>query len=157
MLKRLLKEPLLHFLLLALMIFAAYGVLAPPAAEKPDSIIVTASRIEQLAAVFARTWQRPAATEELKGLIDDYVKEEIYVREALALGLDKDDTVVRRRLRLKMEFLHDTEIDALAPSDAELDVYLKAHAGVFDERRDREHAGSVPHNLGLSRRQLRAR
>jgi hypothetical protein len=129
---RLLKEPLLHFLLLALIIFAAHGVLGPSTAEKPDSILVTASMIEQRAAVFARTWQRPAAAEELKGLIDDYVKEEIYVREALALGLDKDDTVVRRRLRLKMEFLYDAEIDSLAPTDAELEVYLKAHAGVFE-------------------------
>jgi hypothetical protein len=132
LLKRLLREPLVHFIALALVIFAAYDVLGPTGAGKPDSIVVTAPKIEQLAAVFAKTWQRPPTAEELKGLIDDYVKEEIYVREASALGLDKDDTVIRRRLRLKMEFLNDAVADALAPSDAELEAYLKAHAGAFE-------------------------
>ena len=131
LLKRLLKEPLFHFLLLALVIFAAYSVLGPTSAVRPDGIVVTAPKIEQMAAVFAKTWQRPPTAEELKGLIDDYVKEEIYVREATALGLDKDDTVIRRRLRQKMEFMNDAGVDALAPTDAELGAYLKAHAAVF--------------------------
>jgi len=131
-LKRLLAEPLFHFLALALLIFSAYSVLGATGAGKPDSIVVTAPKIEQLASVFARTWQRPPNAEELKGLIDDYVKEEIYVREALALGLDSDDTVIRRRLRLKMEFMNDTAVDALTPTDADLETYLKAHAAEFE-------------------------
>src|SRR5688572_32392022 len=97
LLKRLFRDPLLHFMALALVIFAIYGVLGPRGAVKPDTIVVTASKIEQLAAVFGKTWQRSPSSQELKGLIDDYVKEEIYVREALALGLDEDDTVIRRR------------------------------------------------------------
>ena len=129
--KRFWKEPLVHFLLLALAIFAAYGVLGPTSAVRPDSIVVTAPKIEQMAAVFAKTWQRPPTAEELKGLIDDFVKEEIYTREALALGLDKDDTVIRRRLRQKMEFMNDAGVDALVPTDAELEAYLKAHAAAF--------------------------
>ena len=116
MLKRLLKEPLFHFFLLALLIFAAYGVVGPTGAGKPDSIVVTAPKIEQMAVIFAKTWQRPPTAQELKGLIDDYVKDEIYTREALALGLDKDDTVIRRRLRQKMEFMNDTNVDALVPT-----------------------------------------
>ncbi len=131
MLKRLLKEPLVHFLLLALVIFAAYGALGPTGEVRPDGIIVTTPKIEQMAAVFAKTWQRPPTAEELKGLIDDYVKEEIYVREATALGLDKDDTIIRRRLRQKMEFMNDAGVDVLAPTDAELEAYLKAHAAAF--------------------------
>ncbi len=131
MVKRLVKEPLLHFLLLALVIFAAYGVLGRWQTDKPDSIVVSAVKIEQLAAIFARTWQRPPTDAELKGLIDDFVKEEIYVREATALGLDNDDTVIRRRLRLKMEFMNDAGADALVPSDADLDGYLKAHPDEF--------------------------
>jgi PPIC-type PPIASE domain len=117
---------------LALVIFAAYGLLNRGGAQAPDSIVVTAPKIEQLASVFGKTWQRPPTAEELKGLIDDYVKEEIYVREALALGLDKDDTVIRSRLRLKMEFLSDAVVDALAPTDGELDAYLKAHPTIFE-------------------------
>ena len=101
LLRRLLKEPLLHFLALALLIFPAYHLLNRGEMEKPQSIVVTAAKIEQLAAIFTKTWQRPPTAEEFKGLIDDYVKEEIYVREAIALGLDSDDTVIRRRLRLE--------------------------------------------------------
>ena len=131
MLKRLLKEPLFHFFLLALLIFAVYGVVGPTGVGKPDNIVVTAPKIEQLAAIFAKTWQRPPTAQELKGLIDDFVKEEIYTREALALGLDKDDTVIRRRLRQKMEFMNDANVDALVPTDAELEAYLKANPATF--------------------------
>ncbi len=132
MLKRLLKEPLTHFIALALVIFVAYDVLGPSGGEKPDRLVVTGPKIEQIAAVFTKTWQRAPTVVELKGLIDDYVKEEIYVREASALGLDKDDTVIRRRLRLKMEFLNDAETDALTPTEADLETYLKAHPGDFE-------------------------
>jgi hypothetical protein len=125
--RRLLKEPLVHFVALALAIFAIYGLLNRGGAAAPDQIVVTAPRIAQMATIFAKTWQRPPTADELKGLIDDYVKEEIYYREALTLGLDKDDAVIRRRLRLKMEFLSDAAVDALTPTDAELEAYLKAH------------------------------
>ncbi len=130
-LKRFLKEPLVHFTVLALTIFAAYGLVDRRAGPAPDRIVVTAPKIEQLAAIFARIRQRPPRAEELKGLIDDYVKEEIYVREALVLGLDEDDAVIRRRLRLKMEFLDDAVVDALAPTESELDTYLRTHAADF--------------------------
>jgi len=126
-----LKEPLFHFFLLALLIFAVYGALGPTGAGQPDNIVVTAPKIEQLAVIFAKTWQRSPTAQELKGLVDDYVKDEIYAREALALGLDKDDTVIRRRLRQKMEFMNDTNVDALVPTEAELEAYLKAHAAAF--------------------------
>ncbi|MGB8091412.1 MAG: peptidylprolyl isomerase [Pseudolabrys sp.] len=132
MLRRLLKEPLVHFLALALVIFAVYGVINTSEAEKPDRIVITGPKIEQIAGLFAKAWQRPPTVAELKGLIDDYVKEEILVREALALRLDKDDTVIRRRLRLKMEFLSDAESEALSPTEAELGAYLRANPGKFE-------------------------
>ena len=128
MLRRLLKEPLVRFLALALVVFAVYGVINTSEVEKPDRIVITGPKIEQIAGLFAKAWQRPPTVAELKDLIDDYVKEEILVREALALGLDKDDTVIRRRLRLKMEFLSDAESEALSPTDAELEVYLKGQS-----------------------------
>lgn len=132
MLKRLLREPLAHFIFLALAIFAVYGLLNRAVAQAPDRIIVTAPKIEQLTAIFGKTWQRPPTAEEFKGLVDDYVKEEIYVREALALGLDKDDAVIRRRLSLKMGFMNDSIVDAQTPTSGELDAYLKAHPTVFE-------------------------
>lgn len=130
-LRRVLGEPLFHFLLLALVIIAVY-MLAGPREEAGDNrITVSETRIEQLSAVFARTWQRPPTAAELKGLIDDFVKEEIYVREARKLGLDADDTVIRRRLRLKMEFLSDAEAELTPPTDAELTAYLETHREKF--------------------------
>jgi hypothetical protein len=74
---------------------------------------VTKGQIASLAAGFAKTWLRDPNASELSGLIDEYVREEIYCREAIALGLDKDDAVIRRRLRQKMEFLAE---DASAPN-----------------------------------------
>ena len=130
MLRRLLREPLVHFLFLAGLIFAAYGLLAGRV-ETEEAIVVTPAKIEQMAAIFARTWQRPPTADELKGLIDDHVKEEIYVREAMRLGIDQNDTVIRRRLRLKMEFLDDAAAQATPPSEADLAAYLAAHPETF--------------------------
>ena len=132
MLRTVLREPLVHFLVLALVIFIIYGALNKSEIQQPDRIVVTQARIEQITSLFARTRQRPPTSSELKGLIDDYVKEEVYYREGIALGLDKDDTVIRRRLRLKMEFLTDAEIEALAPTETELEEYLKANPAKFE-------------------------
>lgn len=131
MLQRALREPLVHFLVLAGGIFLAYRLLDASPQVTPDRIEIGAARIEQLAGLYAKTWQRPPTAAELKGLVDEYVKEEIYYREALALGLDKDDTVIRRRLRQKMEFLLNADFETLQPSDAELNEYLKANAEQF--------------------------
>lgn len=132
MFKRIIREPLLHFALLALLIFAAYGLIAPRSERPADNqIFISAAKTEQLATIFARTWQRPPSETELQALIADQIDEEIYVREALALGLDQDDTVIRRRLRQKMEFLRDTQVDALQPTEAELGEYLAAHPETF--------------------------
>lgn len=128
--QRFVREPLVHFLLLALLVFGAYSLVSrrEPATATID---VTQAKIEQLAGLFAKTWQRPPTAQELKGLIDDYVKEEIYVREALRLGLDTDDEVIRKRLRMKMEFVSDAEAEATPPTDAQLQAYLDSHPDVF--------------------------
>jgi hypothetical protein len=131
-LKRLLNEPLIHFMVFAMLIFGAYALMSPQRENAPGQILVTAGKIDQIASIFAKTWQRPPTVVELKGIIDDYVKEEIYYREAKELRLDTDDTVIRRRLRLKMEFLHDAAVDTLIPTDAELGAYLKAHPADFE-------------------------
>ena len=131
MIARLLKEPLAHFLVLALAIFALYGALNRTDAPPTDEIVVTGAKIEQLAGLFAKTWQRPPTASEVKVLIDDHVKEEILYREALALGLDKDDTVIRRRLRLKMEFLSQAQAESTTPSEAELEAFLKSNPDRF--------------------------
>lgn len=132
MLRSLLREPLLHFLLLALAIFAVHGQLGGGEEPASESIVVSAPKIEQMAILFTKTWQRPPDEDELKGLIDDYVKEEILVRQAIAMGLDKDDTVIRRRLRQKMEFLNAADAEEMKATDAELDAYLAANPDAFE-------------------------
>ena len=128
--KRILQEPLLHFLLLGALLFLVYGLVTGPI-RGPEEIVVTRGRIEHLAASFTAIWQRKPTETELKGLVDDWVREEIATREAMALGLDQDDTVIRRRLRQKLDFVSD-DVAALAePTDADLNAYLQAHPETF--------------------------
>src|SRR4051812_21878398 len=113
---RLLREPLLHFLVLGGAMFAVFHV-----AERTDQpagkIVVSPGKMDQLATGFARTWRRPPTRVELDGLVEDFVREEVFYREALALGLDRDDTIVRRRLRQKLEFLAGDASANVAPTE----------------------------------------
>ncbi len=129
--KRLLKEPLLHFLLLGAVLFAAYAVLPRGGAGDLGRIVVTQGKIENLRASFSRVWQRPPSPAELDGLVQDYIRDEVLAREAMALGLDKDDTIIRRRLRQKIEFISDDIAAQSEPTDAELSAYLTAHPDAF--------------------------
>ncbi len=128
---RLLREPLLHFLAIGGLIFLFFGAVAAPSQGPTDTIVVGPERIEQLATRFQSVWQRPPTDDELRNIVDEFVREEIYYREALALGLDRNDTVVRRRLRQKMEFLTDTAADLLEPAAGELEAYLAANEQTY--------------------------
>jgi hypothetical protein len=125
--KRLLREPLFHFLALGAVLFLIGRGTADETGPMGSRIVVTPGHVQQLAASFAMTWQRPPTEREMQGLIEDYVREEVYYRESLALGLDRDDIIIRRRLRQKMEFLSQDLADAVAPTDDELHAYLEAN------------------------------
>ena len=100
MLTRILREPILHFLLTGAVIFAVFFALEEPVSESDAAdIVVTPQLVERLAAQFDASWRRSPSVVELDALIDSYVHEEILVREALALSLDQGDTVIRQRLR----------------------------------------------------------
>lgn len=130
--KAFVREPLVHFLLLGVVLFIAYGLVSKPGSgDAPGQITVTQGQIENLVSGFAKAWQRPPTSEELAGLVRDLVREEVYCREAMALGLDKDDTVIRRRLRQKMEFISDDIAAMPEPTDADLNAYLQAHSDRF--------------------------
>jgi len=129
--KRILKEPLLHFLLLGAAIFVGYSLVSKHSNVEIGKIVVTAGQVEHLASGFAKTWQRPPTVQEMEGLIRDHVREEVLCREAVALGMDQDDTVIRRRLRQKMEFVSDDIAAQTEPTDAELNAYLQAHPDSF--------------------------
>lgn len=125
------KEPLLHFLLLGAGIFAVYNRLPNRDQSERGKIVITQGQIEHLATGFAMIWKRQPTSDELAGLVRDHVREEVYCREAMALGLDKDDTVIRRRLRQKMEFVSDDIAAQVQPTDADLNAYLGAHPEQF--------------------------
>jgi hypothetical protein len=129
--KRIISEPLVHFLLLGAGLFMAYGLMSKPDSGDGSRINVTQGQIDQLVSGFAKAWQRPPTPEELAGLVRDRVREEVYCREAMALGLDKDDTVIRRRLRQKMEFISDDIAALPEPTAADLNAYLQAHPHRF--------------------------
>lgn len=131
-LSRLLREPLVHFLVIGGLVFALYGRDEPaPAAPSGQVIVVTEAQVAQLSARFEAAWRRPPTPDERAGLIEDHLRDEIYYREALALGLDRDDTVIRRRLRQKMEFFGDGAAAAATPDEAELRAHHAAHPERF--------------------------
>jgi parvulin-like peptidyl-prolyl cis-trans isomerase-like protein len=133
--RRWLREPLLHFVLLGALIFAGYTLVSRDGGDRADEILVTQAQLAMLATTFAGTWQRPPTADEMDGLIRDYVREEVAAREAVALGLDKDDTVIRRRLRQKLEFISEDLTSRAEPSERELQDYLVAHQDVFRTER----------------------
>lgn len=129
---RLLREPLVHFVLVGAAVFAAYSLFADgDETETRDRIVVTEGRVLQLAQVFAKTWQRPPTPQELRGLVDAFIKEEVYYREAVKRGLDRDDTLIRRRMQQKMEFLSEPGEEALAADDTALQAYLDDHKDAY--------------------------
>ena len=131
MLKKVLREPLVHFLLLGAALFALESQVGGASDPGNEQIVIAPGRIEHLAASFQRTWQRPPNDQELQKLIESHIREEIYYREALALGLDKDDAIVRRRMTQKLEFLTEDAADFLVPTDDDLQAYLEAHPETF--------------------------
>ena len=130
--RTMMREPLLHFLLGGLGLFLLFSLVSDTNRVADDEILVSAGHIEHMVSVFEKTRQRPPSGEELRGLIDNYITEEILYREAKAIGLDQDDTIVRRRLRQKMEFLLD-DFTVVEPSDEDLQLFLDDNPARFRE------------------------
>ena len=105
--KRWLREPLLHFLFIGVLLFAAYRILHPELSRiaEVNRVELTEDDLRQLEVVWTAQWRRPPTSEEMHRLVEGRVREEILYREALAIGLDRGDTIVKRRLAQKMEFL----------------------------------------------------
>ena len=127
---KILREPLLHFLVIGALLFGVFSWVSADDKSAPGEIVVTTAQIANLEAIFSRTWQRPPSAQELDGLVADHVRDEILYREAVAMGLDRDDAVIRRRIRQKMEFVADMIADA-EPTDAELKTFVADHPAWF--------------------------
>ncbi len=129
-LKKLLHEPLVHFVFLGVVIFTGYSLFSKQISE-PGNIVITKGDIAALTTGFVRTRHRPPTDEELEGLVRDRIRQEVYCREALALGLDKDDIIIQRRLQQKMEFIVNDNVEEAKPSDAALTDFLAKHPDKF--------------------------
>ncbi|MBW1899645.1 MAG: peptidyl-prolyl cis-trans isomerase, partial [Deltaproteobacteria bacterium] len=123
--KKWIKEPLLHFLIIGALIFVFYSIANKDEVAVSDKkIVVTYAEIERLSNNWSKKWNRPPTETELKGLVESYIKEEVYYREALALGLDQNDTILRRRLMQKMEFLSNDLAALNTPDESALNKYF---------------------------------
>lgn len=125
------REPLVHFLLAGAFIFALYAWVGDDDRES-GRIVVSVEQVEQLALVWQRTWNRPPTDEELQGLVRNYIKDEVYYREALKLGLDVNDQVIRRRLRQKLEFFATESAVQELPSQEVLKAWFGENAQRYE-------------------------
>lgn len=128
------KEPLLHFLLIGAALFFVYGGMGNnasmpdgQAAMSMEKIVVTQDNIDKMNSLFTKTWQRPPNKEEQEGLVEDFIRSEIYYREAIAMGLDRDDEVLKRRLRQKVEFIYEDITSWAEPTDEDLRIFMEKH------------------------------
>ncbi len=158
-LRRLAREPLLHFALIGLLLFIAYGW-RNPVDDDSRTITVTAPRVEALAATWAQAWQRPPTPAEIDRLIREDIKDEVYYREAVRLGLTRDDEVVRKRMRNRMEFLASANAEAQVPTDADLQALLDREPARYQLAPrltfDQIYLGGSPAAAAEVRRQLAA-
>ena len=156
MLRRLIREPLLHFLIAGVLIFAVYDAFDEDVAEPAsETIVIGDAEVQFLRAQFEKLWGRPPADGELAPLVQEFIREEVLYREGVAMGLEKDDVIVRRRIGQKMEFMIGDLAVPAEPDDKTLRKYLEANPDKYrdpsrltfthvyfnvDQRGDRAHA-----------------
>jgi len=133
--RRWLREPLVHFLVLGAALFVVSRAVKPATDRTGPSrqIVLSLDDLRQLQIGFAAQWQRPPTEREMLGLLENRIKEEILYREALAMGLDKDDTIVRRRMAQKMEFLAEDVSTAHEPTTEELKAWFAGNTAMFTQ------------------------
>jgi len=133
LLSELIRAPLFHFVILGFLLFGLYARYGARTESASKEIVVSAPQIELLSSLWKRQWRRPPTPQELDGLIQSFIREEVLYREALAMGLDRDDTVVRRRLAQKIEFLVQDLATQGEPSEQQLRAFFEEHPEIFEE------------------------
>ncbi len=126
-----LREPLVHFLIAGFLVFLLSLWRGGEVDAQSRTIHITEDKVTRLSANWEQIWRRPPTQVEIDGLIRDYIKEEVYYREAKRLGLDEGDTVIRRRLRSKMEFLAKAQVENAQADDQTLQRWLQRYPERF--------------------------
>jgi hypothetical protein len=136
-----LREPLLHFLLIGVVLFGASALWRSGDSGSEKLIAMTSLEIEWLRRNWEARWQRPPTEAELRGLVNDFVRQEVLYREAIAMGLDRDDQVVRNRMVQKLELLTDDLAAQAQPAEVELQTYMQENMERYQipERRSFTH------------------
>ncbi len=130
LMNKLLKDPLFHFLLIGAALFLIFNVFNK-SEDQENTIVISAADIAALQANFSRTWQRQPSEKELSGIIEESIRDEVAYREALAMGLDRDDPYVRRRMRMKTELLMEDIISLTPATDEEINTFLVENRDKF--------------------------
>jgi len=131
--KRLLREPLLHFVLIGMVLFGVYAYLnrGQSGTQSPTKIVFSLDELRTITAYFESQWHRPPTAQEFQAMVEDKIKEEVLYREGLVMGLDKDDTIVKRRMAQKVQFLAEDVAAAHEASPAELKAWFEKNTDKF--------------------------
>jgi len=123
--RELFKKPAVHIVILGLIVAAAILIAkGPPSADASRRVVVTGADLLQQRAAFMRTWQREPTSDELRGALEQHIRQEVLYREALARGYDRDDLVVRRAMQQKMEFLAASQAMEEPPTEEEVEAFF---------------------------------
>jgi len=129
--KKLLYEPLVHFLVLGGLLFLVYAYVNDGFTQEEKKIVISQAKIDQLTYIWQKKHMQKPTTAEVQELVEGEVYAEIMSREAVKLGLDKEDGIIRRRLVQKMTFVSSNFSALVKPTDTELQKYLQGHKEKF--------------------------
>lgn len=125
---RIAKEPLLHFLIAGAAIYLLFGMFGQSETDAivdENTIVVTEGEINWLAEMWQKRWNRPPTDQEMVGLVKDHLRQTVLYREAVSMGLDKDDLIIKRRLAQKLEFLAQDLIQPEPATEEELKSFFE--------------------------------
>jgi len=126
----LLREPLMHFLLIGAALFFVFDQVGDPV-EVGNRIVISQADLDMLASDWLRRTGLPPSPQQVEQQVRQYIHEQVLSREAVNLGLDRDDVIIRRRLAQKMRFLFDDLGQVPDPTDADLNVFMSNHIERF--------------------------
>jgi peptidyl-prolyl cis-trans isomerase C len=131
---KLLTEPLLQFLLIGACIYGAYALFGTPEEDFRDTRIhVDANRINGFISQWEARWNRPPTRQEIDGLIQSYIREDVLYRQAVTMGLNEDDPVTRRRMAQKLEFLTSDLALMVQPAEGELEAFFMKDQALYQQ------------------------